>query len=133
MFTNPVIQNLSLLAGRIMLSAIFILSGFNKLKGFSGGGTQKYMEAMGVPGALLPLVIITELGFGLMVLIGFKTRLCAFLLAGFTLLSALLFHNKLGDPAQYLQFMKNVSIAGGFLALLAAGAGAWSVDGRKGE
>ena len=58
MFTNPVIQNLSLLAGRIMLSAIFILSGFNKLKGFSGGGTQKYMEAMGVPGALLPLVVV---------------------------------------------------------------------------
>lgn len=133
MFNNPAIQNLALLAGRIMLSAPFVMGGFNKLMGFSSGGTQKYMEAMGVPGILLPLVIITELGFGLMVLAGFKARFAAFMLAGFTLLAGLLFHYKPADAMQMVMFWKNIAISGGFLALIAAGAGAYSVDGKRGE
>lgn len=129
MFTNPAIQNLALLAGRVMLSVPFIMGGYNKIGGFAG--TQKYMESQGVPGILLPLVIVTELGFGLMVLAGFKTRLAAFMLAGFTLLAGLLFHYKPADAMQMIMFWKNVSIAGGFLALMAAGAGAFSVDGSR--
>lgn len=133
MFNNPAISNLALLVGRIMLSATFVMGGYNKLMGFSGGGTAKYMEANGVPGALLPLVIITELGFGIMVLVGFKARFAAFMLAGFTLLAGLLFHYKPADAMQMTMFWKNVAITGGFLALMAAGAGAYSVDGRRGE
>ena len=79
MFNNPAIQNLALLVGRIMLAAIYVLSGYNKIGGFAG--TQKFMESQGVPGMFLPLVIITELGFGLMVLVGFGTRIAAFMLA----------------------------------------------------
>jgi putative oxidoreductase len=133
MLNTPAINNLALLAGRVMLSAMYVMGGYNKLMGFGSGGTQKYMESQGVPGMLLPLVIATELGFGLMILFGFKTRIAAFMLAGFTLIAGLLFHYKPADPMQMIMFMKNIAITGGFLALMVAGAGAYSVDGKRGE
>ena len=133
MLNSPAINNLALLAGRILLSAMYIMAGYSKLMGFGSGGTQKYMEVVGVPGALLPLVIITELGFGLMVLVGFKTRFAAFMLAGFTIIAALLFHFKLADQMQALLFWKNVAVTGGFLSLMVAGAGAFSVDAKLGK
>jgi len=117
------------LGGRILIAAIFILSGFSKITGYAG--TQGYMEAMGVPGALLPLVIVAELGGGLLVVLGLWTRLAAFALAGFSLLSALLFHANFGDQVQMIMFMKNLAIAGGFLFLVAHGAGPLSVDARR--
>ena len=125
---NPAVANAALLVGRIMLSAIFIQGGFNKIVGYAG--TSGYMESAGVPSILLPLVILTELGGGLLILVGWQTRIVAFLMAGFTLLAALLFHFKTGDRNQMIHFMKNIAIAGGFLSLVANGAGAWSVDGR---
>jgi putative oxidoreductase len=117
------------LAGRILIAAIFVLSGFTKIGGYAG--TQGYMEAMGVPGALLPLVIATELGGGLLIALGLWTRLAAFALAGFTLLSALLFHRNFGDQVQMIMFLKNLAIAGGFLFLFAHGAGRLSLDARR--
>ncbi len=121
--------NLTALLGRLLLAAIFILAGYNKLKGYPAAAP--YMEANGVPGALLPLVIAAELGGGLLILIGFQTRLVALALAAFTLAAALLFHNKFSDQAQMTQFLKNLSITGGFLMLYLHGAGQWSLDGRK--
>lgn len=121
-------QNLTDLAGRILLAAIFLTSGINKIGGYAG--TQGYMEAMGVPGALLPLVIALEAAGAIAIILGWNTRLFAFLLAGFTLLSALLFHRALGDQMQSILFMKNLAIAGGFLVLVARGAGGWSLDAR---
>jgi putative oxidoreductase len=120
------IHHAALLAGRVLLSVIFITSGASKISGYAG--TQGYMEAMGVPGALLPLVIAAEIIFGLFVLVGFQTRVSALALAGFTLLAGYLFHYQPADQMQMISFMKNVSIAGGFLALFASGAGNWSVD-----
>jgi len=114
------------LAGRILISAIFILSGFSKITGYAG--TQAYMESQGVPGALLPLVIATELGGGILVVLGLWTRLAAFALAGFSGLAALLFHTNFADQIQMIMFMKNLAMAGGFLFLVAHGAGALSVD-----
>ncbi|MGD2111977.1 MAG: DoxX family protein [Gammaproteobacteria bacterium] len=114
------------LAGRLLLSALFILAGIHKLGAWAG--TQGYMESMSVPGALLPLVIALEIGGGLALLLGWRTRISAFLLAGFCGLSALLFHADLADPLQSILFMKNLAVAGGLLTLLASGAGAWSVD-----
>ena len=70
--------------GRIMIALIFVTSGFSKISGYAG--TQGYMEAMGVPGALLPLVIAVEFLGGLAVVLGWHTRIAAFLLAGFSLL-----------------------------------------------
>lgn len=117
------------LAGRIMLAAIFVQSGWGKIARFDG--TQAYMQKAGVPGSLLPLVIATELGLGLLVVVGWQTRIAAFLLAGFTLLAAILFHYEPSNSGQMIQFMKNIAIAGGFLTLVAHGAGPWSIDGRS--
>ncbi len=88
------------------------------------------MAKMGVPGALLPLVILTELGGGLLILAGYQTKIVSILLAGFCIVSGVLFHSA-PDHVNQIMLMKNVAIAGGFLALFAAGAGAWSIDGRK--
>jgi putative oxidoreductase len=120
-------NNVAVLLGRFGLALIFILSGWGKIAGYAG--TQQYMEATGVSGALLPLVILVELGGGLAVLFGYKTRCAALLLAGFSVVSAVLFHANLGDQSQFINFMKNIAIAGGFLVLFAHGAGRFSIDG----
>ena len=117
------------LTGRILLAAMFVLSGFTKISAYSG--TQQYMEAFGVPGALLPLVILLELVGGLMIAAGFFTRITALALAGFTLISGIIFHANFGDQMQMIMFLKNLSIAGGFLMLVAFGPGALSIDARR--
>lgn len=122
----PVLRDTALLAGRALLAAMFILAGWGKIGGYAG--TQAFMESKGVPGLLLPLVILTELGGGLAILAGFQTRIVAGLLAGFTLLAGLIFHYQPADQMQMLLFMKNLSVTGGFLALFAAGPGRWSLD-----
>lgn len=121
------LQELSAPIGRLLLSMIFIFSGFSKITGYAG--TQGYMESMGVPGMLLPLVIAMELLGGIAILIGFKARLIALLFVGFNIVSALIFHQFWIDESQMNPFMKNFAIAGGFLLLFAYGPGAYSVDG----
>lgn len=116
-------------AGRALLSLIFIWGGFEKITGYAG--TQAYMENAGVPGFLLPLVILTELGGGLAILAGWQTRWVALALAGFTLLTALFFHTDFSQQMQAIQFMKNLAIAGGFLILSAADPGAFALDSKK--
>jgi putative oxidoreductase len=123
---NNKVYDVAELLGRVLISAIFILAGFSKIGGYAG--TQGYMESMGVPGAVLPLVIITELGGGLLVLVGLWTRAAAFAVGGFSALSALLFHANFSDQTQQILFMKNFAMAGGFLFLVAHGAGAFSID-----
>jgi putative oxidoreductase len=117
------------MTGRVLMSAIFIMAGISKLGAYAA--TQGYMESMGVPGVLLPLVILLELGGGLTVLLGWQTRISAFLLAGFCILSALIFHANFGDQMQSILFMKNMAMAGGFLFLVASGADVWSLDARR--
>lgn len=126
---NPSLQAPALLAGRILLAAIFVLSGLTKITGYAG--TQQYMEAFGVPGALLPLVILAEVGLGLALIVGFQTRLAALGLAGFTLIAGFIFHSNFADQMQFILFMKNLSITGGLLAFAAVGAGALSLDARR--
>ena len=120
------LQELSAPIGRLFLSMIFIFSGFTKITGYAA--TQGYMEAMGVPGMLLPLVIAVELLGGIAILLGFKARLVAILMAGFSIVSALLFHQFWIDESQMNPFMKNIAMAGGFLMIFAHGAGAYSID-----
>ena len=117
------------LAARIALAALFIIAGFGKISGYEG--TAGYMQSMGVPGMLLPLVIALELVGGLAIVVGYRTRLVAFLLAGFSSLSGLLFHSPL-DPNEQTQFLKNLAIGGGFLLLVVHGAGRYSLDARRG-
>jgi|SRR5690606_33585649 len=123
------LQNLSAPIGRIFLAAIFIMSGLGKITNYAG--TQGYMEAMGVPGVMLPLVIALEVLGGIAILIGFKARFVAFLMAGFSIVSAILFHADFGDQTQMTMFMKNIAIGGGFLMIFAHGAGAYSLDNRQ--
>ena len=123
------IQTVSAPLGRVLLSLIFLISGVGKISGYAG--TQAYMESVGVPGALLPAVIVFEVLGGLAIVLGWQTRVVAFLLAGFCLVSAVLFHGNVGDQGQQIQFLKNLGLAGGFLVLVAHGAGAWSIDNRK--
>ena len=122
-------QNVADLLGRVLIAAIFLISGLGKISGYAG--TQGYMAAMGVPGALLPLVIALEVLGAVAIIVGWRTRLVAFLFAGFSVVSALIFHRALGDQAQFIMFMKNLAIAGGFLFLVARGAGGWSLDARR--
>ncbi len=120
------LQALSAPIGRLFLSMIFIFSGFTKITGYAA--TQGYMESMGVPGMLLPLVIAVELFGGIAILFGFKARFVAILLVGFNIISALLFHQFWIDESQMNPFMKNIAMAGGFLMIFAHGAGAYSID-----
>lgn len=117
------------LAARIFLATLFIVAGVSKIGGYEG--TAGYMQAMGVPAFLLPAVIALEIVGGIAIAVGYRTRLAAFLLAGFSLLSGLLFHSPL-DPAEQTQFLKNLAIAGGFLGLVVHGAGRISLDARRG-
>jgi len=117
------------LGGRILLASLYLLSGLSKV-GPGYTATAEYMNSVGVSGSLLPVVIATEIIGALAIIAGWQTRLVAFLLAGFTLLSAALFHNNLGDQIQMIMFLKNVSITGGFLILVANGAGVLSLDHR---
>lgn len=126
--STTTLRNVGELAGRILLSSLFVLSGVSKLGAYAG--TEAYMSAMGIPSFLLPVVIATELLGGLAIAFGWKTRIAAFLLAGFSVVSALLFHNNFADQIQMIMFLKNISIAGGFLMLVANGAGALSLDHR---
>ncbi len=123
------IQQHSSFVGRLLISFLFLAAGINKITAYSG--TASYMDAMGVPAILLPLVILTEVFGALAIMIGFKTRLVAFLLAGFTLISAWVFHLDFSDQMQATMFMKNVAIAGGFLFLVAHGPGSWALDNKK--
>ncbi len=122
---NPIFS----LSGRVMIALIFVLFGLNKIAVLEG--TQAYMQAMGVSGILIYPTILFEVGAGLAIIVGFQTRFVALALAGFSLLSAVIFHNQLGDQMQFIMFMKNVAMAGGFLFLVRHGAGELSIDNRR--
>ena len=123
------LQAFSALLGRLFLAMIFIQSGLSKMSDYAA--TQSYMDAMGVSAALLPLVIALEVVGGIAIVIGFKARLVALAMAGFSLLSALLFHTNFSDQTQTIMLMKNIAIAGGFLMIVAHGAGAYALDNRN--
>jgi len=133
---NPSLQNPLALAGRILLSLMFVLAGFSKIGGFAG--TVGYMQSKGIPAAelLAGLTILLEIGGGLALMFGFMTRWAALALAVFTVIASLIFHNFWAVPeaqkmVQNLMFMKNLSIAGGLLVLAAIGPGGWSLDARR--
>jgi putative oxidoreductase len=111
------------LLARAMLAYIFVVEGVQKIANYAS--VVDYMQSNGVNGRLLPLVILTELGGGLLVLFGLKTRWAAIALSGYCLLTALLFHLA---ADQTIHFNKNVAMAGGFLTLAILGPGAWSLD-----
>ncbi len=122
------IRSITELAGRGFLAVLFLLSGLGKIGAY--GATATYMSAVGIPGVLLPVVIATEVFGAIAIILGWRTRVTALLLAGYALLTALVFHTNFADQIQMIMFLKNVSIAGGFLLLVRHGAGPLSLDRR---
>jgi putative oxidoreductase len=116
-------------AGRLLLAHIFIISGYGKVVSYAG--TQAYMASQGVPGALLPLVILAELGGGIAIAAGFMARWVALALALFCIASGLLFHLDLSNQGQTINLMKNFAMAGGFLVLAQVGAPYLSIDALR--
>ena len=123
------LKNTTELLGRVLIVGLFLLSGVGKIGAYAA--TAGYMASVGVPGAMLPLVIATEVLGSLAIILGWKTRIVSFLMAGFTLLTGILFHNHFADQMQMIMFMKNVSIAGAFLLLTVHGAGPISLDSKS--
>jgi len=127
--TNSLFPTVADLAGRIGLAAIFLLAGINKIQNYEG--SAQYLAYGGLPESLLPLVILFEVGTALALIAGFQVRLVALTLAGFSVVTAALYHNDLADQIQFIMFFKNIAMAGGFLLLAANGAGRWSLDARS--
>jgi len=117
-----------LLAARILLAAIFIWSGWNKLVHYDY--MQGYMVSAGVPAWSMPILILWELGGGLLLLAGAFTRPVAWALAAFSVISALIAHRNFADVNQMIHFMKNMAMTGGYLYVAFTGAGAWSLDAK---
>ena len=119
------------LVARILLALLFLGSGLGKLA--APAGTQAYMAASGVPMVSLAYIaaIVAEVGGGLLLLVGYRTRLAAFTLTVFTLAATVLFHSNMADQNQMIHVMKNLAIIGGLLNVAAFGAGRISIDQRR--
>lgn len=128
---SAILKNAAVLIARIIICAWFLPEGIHKITHYAG--TAAYMTAHGVPSWLLPLVILTEIGCAVFLLLGWKTRLFAFLLAGYTFLAVLLFHVPAANPADKIMQMAELVDAAGFLVLCAHGAGDWSLDAVLGQ
>ncbi|MDB6443749.1 MULTISPECIES: DoxX family protein [Pseudomonas] len=118
-------------AGRILLSAIFLLSGVSKIG--ASAGMVAYIESVGLPfpSLALAIAILVEVVGGVALILGYRTRLVAAGLALFSVATALAFHNQLGDQNQFIHFFKNIAMAGGLLQVVAFGAGRFSLDARR--
>lgn len=123
------LKDTTAIVGRILLAVLFLLSGFSKLA--SPEGTMAYIESSGLPFPLLSYLAAlgVELGLAALLIVGFQARLVAVVMAGFTAMAALAFHNNLADQGQFINFFKNISIAGGLLQIAAFGGGSLSIDG----
>ncbi|MFM0336884.1 DoxX family protein [Paraburkholderia fungorum] len=114
--------------GRILMSSLFLMSGVGKLA--DPVGTQAYIasKALPWPEAAYVIAVVIELGFGTALVLGYRTRIVAAVMAIFTLATGLTFHDNFGDPKQLISFMKNIAITGGFLQVIVWGAGSLSLD-----
>lgn len=124
-----VLYPLADLAGRILMSVIYLASGIGGMTAYEG--TANFMEAHGLPGFLLAPSIAVEILGGLMLIAGYGVRLVALMLGGFTLTAAVVFHTEFGDLNERIMFLKNLAMAGGMGVLFANGAGPWSIDARR--
>ena len=118
------------LLGRLLLAVIFVLSGFEKLAGF--GGTVGFMAHEGLPLPLLAAIVATfvECVGGVLLVVGWQTRLVGLVMAVWCIATALVAHSNLADQNMMIHFLKNIAMAGGFLQLFAFGAGSFSLDSR---
>ena len=114
------------LVGRIFISLVFLSSGFNKIGNYEG--TIGWMETFSMPGIFLIPAIILEVGAPILIIIGYKVKISAALLSLFCIATAVIFHNDFSNQMQFVSFMKNIALAGGFLFLVVNGAKDFSLD-----
>ena len=117
------------LLGRVFISALFLISAYNKI--FNLDGSMLWMEGFGVPGFLLYPAIALEIILPVFVIIGYNARISAGLLAIFCVATAFLFHFDFSDQGQIISFLKNIGLAGGFLFIVVNGTKEWSVDKKR--
>ena len=114
------------LIGRIFISLVFLLSGLNKIGNYEG--TVGWMESLGMPGVFLVPAIALEIIAPISIIIGYKVKISAVLLSLFCIATAVIFHNNFSNQMQFISFMKNIGLAGGFLFLAINGAKDFSLD-----
>ena len=112
--------------GRIFLSTLFLIEGINKI--FNYARTIQYMESFSVPEYLAIPAIILEILFPLLLIIGYQTKIAAFVMAIFTIAVATIFHTNFDDHMQFITFFKDIAIAGGFIIIFVNGSGRFSLD-----
>tara|TARA_B100000886_G_C20174650_1_gene387541 strand:+ start:179 stop:586 length:408 start_codon:yes stop_codon:yes gene_type:complete len=117
------------LLGRVLISLLFLLNGYFKVINYDG--TLEWMESYGVPGIFLTPAIILEIAAPILVIIGYKTKIAAGLLAIFCLTTALVFHTDFSNQMQTISFLKNIGLAGGFLIIVVNGSRKFSIDNKK--
>ena len=117
------------LIGRILISALFLISALNKI--FNLDGSMSWMEGYGIPGLLIFPAIAIEIILPIFVIIGYQARIAAGILAIFCLITAFLFHFDFSNQSQFISFLKNIGLAGGFLFIVVNGTKDWSVDREK--
>ena len=122
-------SNLIDLIGRLLISVLFLISAYNKI--LSIDGTMSWMEGFGVPGFLVYPAITIEIILPLFIIIGYQSKMSAFLLALFCLITAFIFHYDFTDQTQTIAFLKNIGLAGGFLFIVANGTRDWSIEKKK--
>ncbi len=122
-------NNILDLIARVLISSLFLVSAFNKI--FSLGGSMGWMEGFGVPGFLIYPAIILEIILPIFIIVGYKARISAGLLAIFCLATAFIFHLDFSNQMQTISFLKNIGLAGGFLFIVVNGTRDWSVDREK--
>ena len=125
-------RDVALLVGRILIGLLFLVAAYNKMKGY--GGTVGYFTTLGVraPSIAAPLAIAFETVAGILLIIGYQTRIVALAIAAFCIVTALIAHTSIADGNQLNHLLKNFAIAGGCLALFVTGARAQSVDAKRG-
>jgi putative oxidoreductase len=119
------------LVARVFISLIFLLSGINKIGNYEG--TVGWMESLGMPGIFLIPAIILEIAAPILIMIGYKVKISAALLSVFCVATAIIFHSDFSDQMQFISFMKNIGLAGGFLFIVVNGAKDFSLDKKLGN
>jgi len=123
MLQNQTLQNLTMLVGRVMLAAMMFWTGYGRLMSYAS--IHNYVNDWGVPHAFKPIIILWEVGAGLLILTGIYTKPAALAAALFCVVSGFVVHLHDGDELQLIDFMKNMALTGGFLYVAVAGAGEW--------
>ena len=119
------------LVARVFISLIFLLSGINKIGNYEG--TVGWMESLGMPGIFLIPAIILEIAAPILIIVGYKVKISAALLSVFCVTTAIIFHSDFSDQMQFISFMKNIGLAGGFLFIVVNGAKDFSLDRKLGN